>query len=127
MTVFGKTAVSAINRLKRNRNLCPLKAWNLALIKYTKSNSMREKCCPKYAFLGICQKIKIKGVNRCTCHQVITCNGQYAIDAIRYLRRNKIPNWSSSPKSLWALFGNLPPSHNNQMDVVIALRNKGIV
>lgn len=127
MGAFGRAAVLTAQRLQRNQGLCPLSEWDRIINRMRLSNSTRQKCCARNAFLGLCQANLIMGINPCICHPRITTNGQYAVDAALILSQNGQRLTNLSQKALWLMIPNHPRSHNQQMDVVISLRNSGLI
>lgn len=88
------------------------KAWFKAAEEIIASRSSREKSCPRGAFLGLFS----------------TCNGlnaAYAKRAIEILRTYFSKGFTAT--ALWKAIGNLDKSHNQQMDVVLSLWDKGYI
>ena len=58
MSNYGNVAVHAAQYLVRNPNINPGVAWSTALAHY----GVRDKSCPRTAFLGLCENGNIGGV-----------------------------------------------------------------
>ena len=89
-------------------------AWEKASCEiFTKGSYAQKKPCPKNAFYGIVSE-NSQGKN-----------ANYAKDALNILKANKGKVYS--PDELWKLIMNAPPTHNHQMDVVLALWNEKLI
>lgn len=127
MGSFGRCAVLTAQNLQRNAGACPLQAWQLTINHMRLAVSTSRKCCAKYAFLGLCQRGLVRNVVPCGCHIRIGANGQYAIDAARILIQSGIRPTQFIQTALWARVPNHAKTHNQQMDVVISLWNRGLI
>jgi hypothetical protein len=128
--VFEKTALKAVELMKNKDAQNPAEAWDSAIKNFTESCWTRKKGCPKNAFLGLYEKELIAGIHSGSdTHFVENRNKKYAVKAVGILRKN--PALANLKANLWktVLEGvdNPPKSHNGQMDVVIALWNKGLI
>ncbi len=96
----------------------PLDAWEQSTKRYfPTSEELRNKGCPKGAFLGLCNAGLVQGIAPGS-YSKATKNGEYAVEAVWVLRRNRF--LSSQPDMLWKKVAGTK-SENNQMDVVIGL------
>jgi hypothetical protein len=129
MLLYGKAAILAQGLLSEESEKTPKEAWDEAVKKVTQSRSSQRKLCPKFIFLGLCEEGIVKQIvsgnyvghekNKKSYHQ----NKQYAIKVVGELRKD--PSLAGDPTSLWAKITS--EQHNNQMDVVIALWNHGLI
>lgn len=110
MTKYGQIAQAAADHVKGG--MTPQEAWEEASCDvYPKGSPAQRKGCPRNAFLGL------NGVNPGN------ANAQYALAANAYLDAN--PSLDIEPKALWDIvMDGDKKKHNNQMDVVLALRKK---
>lgn len=119
MSRYNEVAIIAANLLKEGSVSDPRDAWNQATKKiYPASKDMQNKGCPKGAFLGLCNEGMIEGVPPGN-YSKTTKNGEYAIEAINILKKNKF--LSSQPNLLWKKVAGNTKSENHQMDVAIGL------
>ena len=120
MGIYGKAAVEAAY-FARGGAMSPAVAWRRATAKLTAA--MREKCCPKCAFLGLCQTGRVKGVDKGE-FTASKSNMRYVVDAVAELKRDR--HLADKKPALWK---KVAPGtmHNSQMDVVIALWNEGLL
>ena len=78
-----------------------------------------------YAFLGLCEEGLVKGIPPGDYTKSVK-NKQYAIDAVRLLRLD--PTLAGSKKLLWQeAIGERRIKHNQQMDVVVMLWERGLL
>jgi hypothetical protein len=122
---YGEAALMAIRGGSSVDN-DPVARWESAMEKlYPTSPTARKKGCPRGAFLGLCEEGLVKGTpaGRYTASKD---NKGCAVRAAALLIEGK-QSWSTS--SLWRAVTDDPEkTHNNQMDVVMALwRNDLIV
>lgn len=92
-----------------------------------KKNEFREatikKGCPRLAFIGLCENNLIKGIEIKNSDKE-SLNKNYAVEAVKVLKNNK-KNYTS--KELWEEIGNKDKKHNSQMNIVLALWEKGMI
>lgn len=92
-----------------------------------KENEFKEasikKGCPRLAFIGLCEKNLIKDIEIKNSDKE-SLNKNYAVEAVKVLKNNK-KNYTS--KELWEEIGNKDKKHNSQMDIVLALWEKGMI
>jgi Family of unknown function (DUF6979) len=62
MCLYGAVAVDAVNLIRNGIFDCPIEAWNKAVEK--EKVSIKEKTCPKNAFLGLCEAGLVLGVKK---------------------------------------------------------------
>ena len=121
---YGEAAIMAV-RENSSAGVDPVVLWEKAMEKlYPTSPTARKKGCPRGAFLGLCEEGVVKGipVGRYTSSKD---NKAYAVRAAELLREGK-QSWSTS--SLWQAVTDDPEkTHNNQMDVVLALRKNDLI
>lgn len=127
MGQYGRAAVSATQYFINGTVHSLGEAWDLAIAQNTKSDQARRKCCPKNAYLGLCEAglvahIPVGRYGAPKANQ----NGRYAIHACHMLRAN--PSLVNQKGILWA---QMPAPHaeneNGQMDVVLALWKAGLL
>lgn len=92
-----------------------------------KENEFKEasikKVCPRLAFIGLCENNLIKGIEIKNSNKE-SLNKNYAIEAVKVLKNDE-RNYTS--KELWEEIGNKDKKHNSQMNIVLALWEKGMV
>lgn len=92
-----------------------------------KENEFKEasikKGCPRLAFIGLCENNLIKGIEIKNSDKE-SLNKNYAVEAVRVLKNDK-RNYTS--KELWEEIGNKDKKHNSQMNIVLALWEKGMI
>jgi len=119
MSRFGDAAVIAVERLRTGKDFDPADAWkNATKTVFPSSESLQKKGCPKGAFLGLCNLGLIQGLEAGN-YSKPTMNGQYAIQAIEVLRRNRFI--ATQPDLLWKKVAGNTKTANHQMDVVVGL------
>lgn len=119
MAKYGKAAVQAVKYLSEGLSSNPVDAWRRATqMVFPNSITAREKGCPRGAFLGLCEEGLIRGV-RGGNYTKSKKNKIYAIKGVEILREN--PALENDPKTLWQIVIEGKKTHNQQMDVVIAL------
>ena len=125
MGMYGEAAILATRFVTSGVVPCPRAGWDRAIAELSNSDSSRKKGCPRNAFLGLCEAGRIVGINaRKYGVRSPNKNGQYALAAHQILEST--PNLSNNPKALWAKAAPLK-KENHQMEVVIALWNKGLL
>ncbi|NIF47385.1 hypothetical protein F3J28_06350 [Enterobacter sp. Ap-1006] len=121
--VYGVITLNAIELIKQHYP--PTEAWSHAV-------KGKEKGCPKSAFLALCQFGWVQDI---PCGEYLSSralngpNKDYAIRAAQILLAN--PGADYTPRQLWALslvdFILPPANHNQQMNVVLALQEAGLL
>jgi hypothetical protein len=132
MGKYGSTAVRTVERLWRSRELAD-DAWRvIAEDIFEGTRDARDKACPREAFLGLCAAGLIKGVRPGICSDASwSPNRQYSVTAVRVLvgdphlaEGSKVGLWRRVLKELGA---DPKKKHNEQMDVVLALWEEGLI
>ena len=126
MGIYGEAAVRATRYVTSGAVLCPRTGWDRAIAELSNSDSSRKKACPRNAFLGLCEAGRVVGIKagRYGAPQE-NKNGQYAVSAHQILKSR--PDLSKSPNVLWAKAAPTGLKENQQMDVVTALWNNGLL
>jgi hypothetical protein len=103
----------------------PAARWEEAMRSlYPTSPAAREKGCPRGAFLGLCEEGLIKDIPAGD-YTASKEDKAYAVHAATLLAGDN-ENWSIS--TLWQAVANNPEkTHSNQMDIVLALWNNGLI
>lgn len=129
--LYGRIAIKAVKLFVNKKSKSPLEAWKEAAIEKTTSQSSQKKSCPKNAFLGLCEVGKIKKISgESDTATTPAVNKNYAIKAVEILRNDS--TLCTKETELWKkvmkeLGKKTSKSQNNQMDVVIALWDKGLI
>jgi len=125
MNKYAQTALLAVELITSKVSFNPADAWKMASIKIFDSLSSQVKACPKNTFLAICETERVKGVQPGN-YTRSTKNKEYALKALNLLDNN--PALSNELKHLWEVVqqGKIIKD-NSQMDVVLALWNKGLI
>ena len=125
MAGYRDAAVLAVELISSGNCVEPAAAWGQATSKvFPSSASLRDKGCPKGAFLGLCNEGLVVGVEPGN-YAKSSKNGEYAIDAVKVLRQNKF--LASQPELLWKKVAGNTKTQNQQMDVVIGLWEAGLI
>lgn len=124
---YGKAAVFATELIRTGEYDDPRKAWELACEKQFLPHQQAavKKGCPRGAYLGLCEEGKIDGVPRGK-YTASQKNKGYALIALDLLRSS--PNLTK--EELWEEVlerAETEIGHNNQLDVVSALFEAGLV
>lgn len=82
-----------------------------------------KKGCPRLAFIGLCENNLVKDIEVKNSNKE-SLNKNYAVEAVKVLKNDK-RNYTS--KELWEEIGNKDKKHNSQMNVVLALWEKGMI
>lgn len=118
---YGQVAVIATEIQHRGKCNSPREAWNgTAEIVFPDSQSLRDKGCPRCAYLGLCEDGLVRGVSHGN-YTNSEDNKRYAVDAVSELRKN--PNLTE--RELWERVAPKGKTPNHQMGVVLALWEKG--
>ena len=126
MRKYGDAAVIATNLYRTEKASSPVSAWEIATSQLFGAGSPgQKKACPKGAYLGLAEEGYLIGVLAGT-YTRSQKNKAYAINAVRFLHDN--PAQPITAEQLWAIV--IHHSHkvyNHQMDVVLALRDAGLL
>jgi hypothetical protein len=126
MGMYGEAAIRATRYVTSGAGFCPRTGWDQAIAELSTSDSSRKKGCPRNAFLGLCEAGRVVGIEvgkyGAPDHNK---NGQYALDAHQILKST--PTLSKNKNALWAKAAPPNKRENQQMDVVTALWNKGLL
>jgi hypothetical protein len=103
----------------------PKERWEAAAATlFPDSPTSQRKSCPKGAFLGLCEDGLVRGIPL-DATPLRKDNKGYAIRAVKLLREG---HPSTQPQKLWtAVVNGAQKAHNSQMDVVIALLERGLI
>lgn len=92
-----------------------------------KENGFKEasvkKGCPRLAFIGLCENNLIKGVEVKNSYKE-TLNKDYAVKAVEILKEK---DKQYTARELWEAIGNTEKRHNSQINIVLALWEKGMI
>lgn len=125
MAGYRGAAVIAAELVSSGNAAEPADAWKQATSKvFAASADLRDKGCPRGAFLGLCSAGLIVGVEPGN-YAKPSKNGKYAVDAVSVLRKNKF--LASQPDLLWKKVAGNAKTQNQQMDVVIGLWEAGLI
>lgn len=128
MSKYGLAAVEAVTLITDKPDCTPFKGWNQSTNEiYGENTHSQRKGCPKNAFLGLCEEGLIRGIPKGKyVYKPDSLNKMYAIEAVRLLRKNSA--LVNDKNRLWKeVMNGQRKSHNSQMDVVLALWNKGLI
>ena len=120
---YGEAALAAVRDSSAEKN--PVKRWDSAMeTLYPTSATARKKGGPREAFLGLCEEGLVKGIPAGQ-HTTSNDNKAYAVRAAELLLEGT-RKWSIS--ELWRAVTDAPEkTHDNQMDVVLALWKNGLI
>ena len=125
MAGYRDAAVLEVELISSGNCAEPADAWNQATSKlFPSSASLREKGCPKGAFVGLCNEGIVVGVEPGN-YAKSSKNGGYAIDAVKVLRKNKF--LASQPELLWKKVAGNTKTQNHQIDIVTGLWEAGLI
>lgn len=126
MGKYGESAIMAVKLYCEGQARSPLDAWEQATLHFfSNSSSGRNKCCPKGAFLGLCQEGLVKGIPPGE-YTTALDNKRYAVDAVAFLKCD--PSLAENRTVLWnAVMRGKTKKHNQQMDVVVSLWDNGLI
>jgi hypothetical protein len=119
---YGEAAILAA---RGSGSASPVAQWQRAVEKlYPTSAVAQDKNAPRGAFLGLCEVGLVKGVPAGD-YSAAREHKAYAVQAVALLA-SSIEKLSIS--ALWRAVANDPAKlHNNQMDIVLALWNNGLI
>ncbi len=123
MGIFGDSAILAVKLFAEKKVGDPIEAWEQAIKTQTNSESVRKKCCPKSAFLGLCEVGLIHGIPK-GAYTNSKKNKNYAIDAAKILKEKPT---CSNEDNLWNQVVKTKIIQNGQMEVVLALQRNGLL
>lgn len=127
MEAFGEVAEGATELVRTRACESAPEAWAAAAGEvFTHSDSLRDKSCPRDAYLGLCSEGLVAGVPAGD-YTRSRDNREYAIRAARLLAAE--PDLAEAgPQVLWErVQGGVAKAHNSQMDVVLALHRHGLL
>jgi hypothetical protein len=125
MGKYGEAAVLATDLVTRGRCSSPVEGWTLATrAVFQGKQAAQNKGCPRCAYLGLCEEGLVRGVPVGT-YTKSRDNKRYAVEAVRLLQRQ--PELSRDPRELWRSVVGGDKKENSQMDVVLALWNRGLI
>ena len=127
MESFGEVAVRATNLVTTGVCESASEAWaKAAEAVFPHSRSLRDKSCPRGAYLGLCSEGLVAGVTSDECTRS-RYNRAYAVRAVQLLDAE--PGLAEGgPLALWEQVQGGPiKAHNSQMDVVLALHRHGLL
>lgn len=120
---YHRTALGAVERLHEcGADKRPPDAWRMAAEQELATRSMREKGCPRGAFLGLCASGRVRGVPAGP-WTTSRLNAEYAMQMADALQSD--PGLAASPRALWGRCSGREKAMNGQPDVVIALWQAG--
>ena len=121
---YGKLAVAYAKELIAHQERPSSQGWEDFVFKNGFSQSSAKKGCPKSAFLALCQEGFVSGIPA-GYYTSSKKNGKYTVKAVRILQNN--PDLRNNPGELWNAIPDHPRTYNQQMDVVCALWNEGLI
>ena len=125
MNGYRDVAILAAELVRDGNYADPATAWDYAAKKvFPSSASLRDKGCPKGAFLGLCNAGLSDGVESDNSAK-LSKNGEYAVGAVKVLQRNKFI--ATQPDLLWKKVAGNAKTHNHQMDVAIGIWKAGLI
>src|SRR5690554_897972 len=122
---YGKAAIQAVEEILNNPNVSPIHAWEKATLEIFGHSPSQKKGCPKGAFLGLCEEGLVKGIAKGKYSNSIK-NKDYAIRIIEYLKHHSEHEFDRNKAWKYATRNN-NITCNNQLDVVLALKNEGLL
>ncbi len=125
-TKYGRAAVLATHNFVTSIANSPMGAWKLAVTSlFPDSTSAQSKGCPRGAYLGLCEEGMVKGIAPGS-YTASKQNKSYALQAYSLLLSDS--SLSKDSQNLWKkVIGGGEKVHNNQMDVVLALWESGLL
>ncbi len=132
MSKYGDVAVRATNLVQSGACTSPLEAWRAAAREvFPEKMPSQNKCCPKSAYLGLCEEGVVAGIPRGD-YTSSRENKSYALRAVRLLRH--MPSLADRAArdgggmELWRRVVRAEWKHpNGQMDVVLALWSRHLI
>ena len=126
MNKYGQAALKAVDLIKSKRANTPETAWEMATTEIFGAGKFgQSKGCPRNTFLALCETGKVNGI-KSGVYTRAKKTREYAIKALELISDN--PSLSNDSKTLWnRIMGGIAKKHNSQMDVVLALWDKGFI
>ncbi|MFJ5437875.1 DUF6979 family protein [Pectobacterium brasiliense] len=125
--VYGRTAVAVVRNHANGQN--PRESWENEISLLTDLKSIREKGCPKSAFLGLCEAGYVNGI---PAKKYLLRGGKnkgYAIAGAKVVLAHAAKIYQ--PEDLWLIIKESiparPDKYNQQMHVVLALKDAGLL
>lgn len=129
MNVYGKTAIAAVAVYDRLNKPDPRECWEDSITQFTNSKDSQKKGCPRSAFLGLCQDGYVKGIPKRNYLSSDSPNKDYAKIAAELVLKE--PDRKYSRAVLWRNatenYPDAAKNQNGQMDVVLALKEAGLL
>ncbi|MBA0188277.1 hypothetical protein F9U39_01355 [Pectobacterium versatile] len=129
MGIYGETAVAVVTVFDNFNKPDPKECWEYSITHFTGSKESQKKGCPKSAFLGLCQDGYVKGIPKGNYLPPDSPNKAYAVVAAERLLSEPAKKYSKS--DLWKKatehFDEAAKNQNGQMDVVLALKDAGLL
>ncbi|MCO7262021.1 DUF6979 family protein [Dickeya zeae] len=129
MGIYGETAVAVASAYDSSNKPDPKECWEYSIIQITSSRESQKKGCPKSAFLGLCQDGYVKGIPKGDYLSPDSPNKKYAVAAAYLVLKE--PDRKYSKAELWRNATKDCPgaaeNQNGQMDVVLALKEDGLL
>ncbi|UJR54370.1 DUF6979 family protein [Dickeya zeae] len=129
MGIYGKAAIAAVSIYDSINRPDPRECWEDSIILFTNSKDSQEKGCPRSAFLGLCQDEYVKGISKGNYLSSDSRNKRYAVVAAELVLKE--PERKYSKAELWRNATENHPdaakNQNGQMDVVMALKDAGLL
>ncbi|MGL5149099.1 MAG: DUF6979 family protein [Clostridium sp.] len=128
MNRYTKVAIQVVEELQnmKKEEQKKIDLGNLWKEKY-KENEFKEssikKVCSRLAFIGLCENNLIKGIEIKNSDKE-SLNKNCAVKAVKILKND---NRHYTSKELWEEIGNKDKKHNSQMNIVLALWEKGMI
>ncbi|GKW28837.1 hypothetical protein AB6D34_16505 [Pectobacterium brasiliense] len=125
--VYGRAAVAVVRNHINGQN--PREGWGREIAILTDLKSVREKGCPKSAFLGLCEAGYVNGISPKKYLLRGGKNKSYAIAGAEIALAG-VEN-IYQPEDLWLMIKKSIPArpnkYNQQMHVVVALKDAGLL
>ena len=127
MSPYSQAALAAVEACRKTRDLDPVTAWNTAIPLFCKTPQAQKKGCPRNTFLGLCEAGLVAHIPAGN-YTRSKLNKAYALKAVTLLQTR--PKFAEDPRTLWREVmrgGDEDKKPNGQMEIVIALREKGLL
>ena len=125
MNKYAKAAIEAVKLLEDDTCSNSMEAWEQSTSNlFGQGTHSQVKGCPRGAFLGLCEEGLVNGVKPGNYCKSIK-NKAYAVNAVKLLKKN--PELAVNKSKLWYKSVGEPKAHSSQMDIVIALWEKGLI
>lgn len=125
---YGQVAVKAVEILTKYHGTAPEEAWWRAAEEiFFDSPSSQAKCCPKGAFLGLCEEGYIEGVPIGK-YTKSAKNKKYALRIVEYIKMRPMNAYDKNELWAYAIKGETATKKKNQqIEVVLALKDAGLL